>query len=139
MFDRLSAAKFPDLPKNMTGVSKELVNAIVKERDHVGINEVGRAFKVFGSNGIIYFIHNNEQFFGYNKVLKEFHFHLVRRGTKLKADMRAPSDAVRRVAAVMFHKDNFRAVEAILSGARSDRAGPNQSVDPPLAWAKWMH
>ncbi len=60
----------------------------------------------------------------------------MRRGTKLKAEeVRTPSDAD-RVAAVMLHKDNFRAVEArILSGTRSDRAASDQSVDPQMAWA----
>ncbi len=107
MFDKLKAGKYPDLPTKKTRrVSKELVHAILKERSLVGIHEVDQAFKVFGSKGMVYFIHNNEQFFGYNK---EFHFHLVRRG-KVKADMRTPSDAV-RLAAVMLHKDHFRAVE----------------------------
>jgi hypothetical protein len=50
-----------------------LKEAILKERSLVGIHQVDRAFKVFGSNGTVYFIHNNEQIFGYNKVLKEFH------------------------------------------------------------------
>jgi hypothetical protein len=81
----------------------------------------------------VYFIHNNPEYFGYNKFLKEDHFHLSLK-TKLKQDDQTPSDAI-RVAAVMMHPDNKGAEQVLFSGARTERIMSDQSVPPIQACA----
>ena len=136
IFDKLKSEKFPDIPGNKTRVSPIIVNCILKLRKVVGVHEVNQIFRSYVSDTSsteIFIIHNHENYFGYNRLLQEIHFYFDRKKV-LKQDDRTPSDAV-RVAAIMLHKDNLKAVQSILSGSRPDRAACDQSVPPKQAWA----
>jgi len=82
IFDKLKTGKFPDIPGNKTRVSPIIVNCILKLRKVVGIHEVNEVFRTFVSNTNpteIFIIHNHEDYFGYNRLLKEIHFYFDRK------------------------------------------------------------
>jgi hypothetical protein len=134
MFDKLKAAKFPDMPANKTRVSPIIVNAINFKRKLVSVSSVYPEFQKYSADGReVYIIHNSREFFGYNQILTEIHYHFSI-GKKKKQKDRSPADAI-RVAAVMLAPENQKAVSMMLSGSRSMRAQSDQSVDPNLAWA----
>jgi len=133
--------EYPDsdlfrLRSNKSRVAALIVNDITDVRKLLGTSEVLEDFRTFSdpaSPSQLYIIHNSVQFFGYNRVLQELHFHLQDK-KKVKQEDRTPADAI-RVAAVMLSPENLKTVSMMLSGTRASRASSDQAVDPQVAWA----
>jgi hypothetical protein len=136
VYDKMKAGDWPPMTVNRSRVSRSMSTALVLLRKQIEKSEVFPQMAAFGKpeSSTVFILHNDIDTFGFDLFLERWANHCGQRQETKMVD-RTPSDAI-RVAGIMLHQDNLKAVVGILSGVR-DRSKCDQSVDPTEAWC--MH